>query len=89
MNFEDVLAERLAERIAVRVVKLVTERLSEQPAGPLPALFDVKGAGSYLGRSEQSIQRLIAERVLPVVRHGRRVHLWRKDLDKWIEFNRE
>lgn len=53
-----------------------------------PALLDVKQAAVYLGRSEQSIQHLIFQKDLPVVRHGRRVHLHRKDLDTWIEQNK-
>jgi len=41
----------------------------------------------YLGRSEQSVQHLIFQKDLPVVRSGRRVHLHRRDLDDWIEKN--
>lgn len=54
-----------------------------------PALLTVKEAGVYLGRSEQAIQHLIFERQLPVVRFGRRVHLDRKDLDAFIERNKD
>jgi excisionase family DNA binding protein len=52
-----------------------------------PALLSVKDAAIYLGRSEQSVQHLIFDKQLPVVRHGRRVHLKRSDLDKWIDSN--
>jgi excisionase family DNA binding protein len=41
-----------------------------------------------LGRSEQSVQHLIFNRDLPVVRVGRRVHLHRSDLDAFIEENK-
>jgi excisionase family DNA binding protein len=54
-----------------------------------PALLDVKQAAAYLGRTEQSVQHLIFQRDLPVVRAGRRVHLHRADLDAWIEKNKE
>ena len=50
-----------------------------------PALLNVKEAAVYLGRSEQSVQHLIYQRDLPVVRCGRRIHLDRRDLDSWIE----
>lgn len=50
-----------------------------------PALLTVKQAAIYLGRSEQSIQHLIFQKELPVVRVGRRVHLDRRDLDGFIE----
>jgi len=53
-----------------------------------PALFSVKEAAVYLGRSEQGIQHLIFEKQLPVVRFGRRVHLDRRDLDAFIEANK-
>lgn len=42
----------------------------------------------YLGRSEQSVQHLIFQRELPVVRVGKRVHLHRPDLDDWIGKNK-
>jgi excisionase family DNA binding protein len=48
----------------------------------------VKQAAIYLGRTEQSVQHLIFDHDLPVVRHGRRVHLHRSDLDAWIEKNK-
>jgi len=44
--------------------------------------------GSRAVGEEQSIQHLIFERELPVVRAGRRVHLDRKDLEAWIEKNK-
>ena len=39
-----------------------------------PALFTVKEAATYVGRSEQAVQHLIFQRQLPVLRIGRRVH---------------
>ncbi len=53
-----------------------------------PELLNVKQAAVYLGRSEQSVQHLIFQKDLPVVRIGRRVHLHRRDLDAWIEKNK-
>ena len=52
-----------------------------------PALLTVKQAGDYLGRSEASIQHMIFDKELPVVRSDRRVRLRRADLDKWIDEN--
>jgi excisionase family DNA binding protein len=71
----------------VRILKPEMERMS--PTVIQPALLDVKQAAVYLGRTEQSIQHLIFDRELPVVRKGRRVHLHRPDLDRWIERNKE
>jgi excisionase family DNA binding protein len=55
---------------------------------PLPRLLTVKDAAQYIGRSEQAVQHLIHRRELVVVRKGRRVHLDRADLDRWIEANK-
>lgn len=75
------LAEEVVRRLKPELAKM-------KPTTIQPALFDVKQAGVYLGRTEQAIQHLIFDRELPVVRVGRRVHLDRKDLDHWIEKNK-
>lgn len=62
--------------------------LLPKSTGVQPVLFTVEEAGVYLGRSDQSIQHLIAEHELPAVRVGRRVHLHRTDLDRFIEKNK-
>jgi excisionase family DNA binding protein len=80
-----VLVKAVAEEVA-KMLKPEIARLSVPTIQP--ALLDVKQAGIYLGRSEQSIQHLIFSRDLPVVRVGRRVHLHRKDLDAFIEKNK-
>jgi excisionase family DNA binding protein len=77
------LAKALAGEVA-SLLKLELARMSEVR----PVLLDVKQAALYLGRSEQSVQHLIFEKDLPVVRKGRRVHLHRNDLDAWIEKNK-
>ena len=76
------LASELAERLRQELALLASPSIQ-------PALLTVKEAGVYLGRSEQAIQHLIFERQLPVVRFGRRVHLDRRDLDVFIEKNKD
>jgi excisionase family DNA binding protein len=78
----EVLARVVAAEVAL-IVKKQLERLANDNAQP--ALLNVKQAAVYLGRSEQSVQHLIFQRELPVVRVGRRVHLDRRDLDVFIE----
>lgn len=75
------IADEVSKRIAPEIAKM-------SPVVIQPALLDVKQAAVYLGRSEQAIQHLIFNKELPVVRVGRRVHLHRVDLDKWIERNK-
>jgi len=78
----------IAKAIAEEVTAKLREELATSHAGVQPVLLTVKQAALYLGRSEASIQHLIFNRELPVVRVGRRVHLHRKDLDNWIEKNK-
>lgn len=77
----DAIAGRVALHIKGELAQLMAPRI-------LPALLTVKEAAVYIGRSEQAIQHLIFQRELPVVRAGRRVHLDRRDLDRWIENNK-
>jgi excisionase family DNA binding protein len=76
------LAAEIAERLRSEIARLAEPSIQ-------PALLTVKEAAVYLGRTEQAIQHLIFEKQLPVVRVGRRVHLDRKDLDAFIEKNKD
>ena len=80
-----ILAKALAAELS-GMLKAEIEQFSTRSIAP--ALLTVKEAGIYLGRSEQSIQHLIFEKQIPVVRAGRRVHLDRRDLDTFIEKNK-
>jgi len=84
----DQLIHLFASAIAAEVAALVMKDLAPPAATIAPRLFDVNQAALYLGRSEQSVQHLILQKALPVVRIGRRVHLDRHDLDQWIETNK-
>ena len=76
----------LAQALAEQVFTLLKVELGRiQGTTIQPMLLDVKQAAIYLARTETAVQHLIASKVLPVVRHGRRVHLHRLDLDAWIE----
>jgi excisionase family DNA binding protein len=78
----------LVSAIAAEVVKQIEPRIASLTPNVIqPALLTVKQAGAYLGRSEQAVQHLIFEKQIPVVRSGRRVHLRRTDLDRWIDEN--
>jgi excisionase family DNA binding protein len=78
----------LVKAVAGEVASLLRSEFARiAPSGIQPVLLDVKQAAVYLGRSEQSVQHLIFQHDIPVVRMGRRVHLHRRDLDAWIEKN--
>jgi excisionase family DNA binding protein len=87
---QEPLLDNLVQAIAERVIAKIMKELSGVGLHPRvqPALFTVKEAAIYLGRSEQALQHLIFQKELQVVRVGRRVHLDRHDLDCWIEKNK-
>jgi excisionase family DNA binding protein len=79
----------IAKAVATEVAGILKAELGQLVSHDVePVLLTVKQAGTYLGRSEQSVQHLIFQKDLPVVRVGRRVHLHRRDLDAWIEKNK-
>jgi excisionase family DNA binding protein len=84
------MMEMMVKAVAAEVATLLRVEFTRFSGGHVePALLDVKQAAVYLGRTEQSVQHLIFQRDIPVVRAGRRVHLHRADLDAWIEKNKE
>lgn len=52
-------------------------------------LFSIPEAAIYLGRSDWSIRRLIWNGDLPQVRAGGRVHVDIRDMDEFIDKNKE
>jgi excisionase family DNA binding protein len=79
----------LAKAVAGEVAQLLRSELSRLTVPEVqPVLLNVKQAAVYFGRTEQSVQHLIFQKDIPVVRIGRRVHLHRRDLDSWIEENK-
>ncbi|MBZ5668021.1 MAG: helix-turn-helix domain-containing protein [Acidobacteriia bacterium] len=83
--FEEIV-DRLATLIAVRVQSRIGPPTGR--GGTVARLLTVKEAAAYVGRTEQAVQHLIHKRELIVVRRGRRVHLDRADLDRWIDANK-
>jgi len=84
--FDDGFVTALATEIAARLIPQIQSANGKSKA---PArLLTVKDAAAYIGRTEQAVQHLIHRRELVVVRKGRRVHLDRSDLDRWIEANK-
>jgi excisionase family DNA binding protein len=80
------IVDQLAALIAVRVQSRVELPLGR--SGTARRLLTVKETAAYIGRTEQAVQHLIHKRELIVVRGGRRVHLDRADLDRWIDANK-
>ena len=82
--FDEHFVTALAEQIAARI----NPQLHRRNGHSATRLLTVKDAAEYIGRTEQALQHLIHKREIVVVRKGRRVHLDRNDLDRWIEANK-
>lgn len=81
--------ERFVSALAVELAARINHQ-PERPKQPVVnRLLTVREAAAYIGRTEQALQHLIHKRQILVVRRGRRVHLDRNDLDRWIEENKE
>ena len=83
--FDEQFVTALAAQIAARINPQIQRRNGVSAS----RLLTVKDAAAYIGRTEQALQHLIHKREIVVVRKGRRVHLDRNDLDRWIEANKE
>ena len=84
--FDEMFVTELASQIAAKIIPQIQNGNGKSKAQP--RLLNVKDAAAYIGRTEQAVQHLIHQRELVVVRKGRRVHLDRGDLDRWIETNK-
>jgi excisionase family DNA binding protein len=83
--FDEHFVTALATEIAARI----NPQIQRRNGASVNRLFSVKEAAAYIGRTEQALQHLIHKREIVVVRKGRRVHLDRADLDRWIDSNKE
>lgn len=78
--------ETLLDAFADLVADKLLERMGRQEPEPLPdnATFTVKEAAEYIGISEASIRRWGKQGQFPIVHHGSRVVIYKRDLDKWL-----
>lgn len=79
----EALLDALAERVAAKV-------RAEFAAGGLsgtvgPRLLTVEQAASYLGRSKEALEHMVASAKIPTVRIDRRVFIDVRDLDRLID----
>lgn len=84
--FDERFVVALAAELAARIVPEI--RHGNRTTRSTTRLLTVKDAATYIGRTEQAVQHLIHRRELVVIRKGRRVHVDRSDLDRWIEANK-
>ena len=84
--FDELFITELASQLAAKILPQIHNGSGRSKAAP--RLLTVKDAATYIGRTEQAVQHLIHRRELVVVRRGRRVHLDRGGLVRWIETNK-
>ncbi len=85
VNF-DGLAESMAELIAEKVAK----RIADSGTAPVrPRLLTVDQAATFLGRTKDAIQHMVSAGKIAVVKSDRRVFLDVRDLEAWIEANKQ
>jgi excisionase family DNA binding protein len=74
------------------IVDAVARRLVVQGNGAAaarsPRLLTFEQAVAYLGRTNDAVQHMVSANKIPVVRADRRVLLDVRDLDHWIEDNK-
>jgi excisionase family DNA binding protein len=80
--------ERFVTALATEIAARISPQIQHRNGKPETRLLTVRQAAAYIGRTEQALQHLIHKREIVVVRKGRRVHLDRSDLDRWIEANK-
>jgi excisionase family DNA binding protein len=78
----------MLDALAERVVSKLEQRIPLATRGS-KRLLDTTEAAAYIGRSKTALHHLIRDNKLPVVRMDRRVFFDTRDLDAWIEQNRQ
>jgi excisionase family DNA binding protein len=82
----DALIERMAEKVAARLQK---GDQGMAHGDVRPRLLTVEQSAVYIGRTKDAVQHMIASGKLSTVRSDRRVFIDIRDLDAWIEENKQ
>jgi excisionase family DNA binding protein len=61
----------------------------KNPKGPIKRLYSMKEAAFYLGRTVDALREMVWAGKLPYFRDGRRMLLDIKDLDEFIDRNKQ
>lgn len=85
VNFDGLL-ESMADLIADKVAK----KLADSGSTPVqPRLLTVDQAATFLGRTKDAIQHMVSAGKIAIVKSDRRVFLDVRDLERWIEVNKQ
>lgn len=79
--------ESLLDALADRVAERVSQRLG--PASLGTRLLTIEQAALYIGRSVEAVRHMVTAGKVPTVRADRRTQIDIRDLDRWIEINKQ
>lgn len=60
----------------------------DREEAPTPQLVDINGAARLLGVPVRHVRRLVAERRVPYIKWGSRLHFDPLELEQWIDRHR-
>ena len=78
-SFLNALADRVAERVSQRL----------GPANLSTRLLTIEQAALYIGRSVEAVRHMVSAGKIPTIRADRRIQIDIRDLDHWIEVNKQ
>ncbi len=81
-KFTQEFIDELSDRIADRVVRRISGNATRT------GLLSVPQAAQRLGRTPDAVYQMIQRGQIPVVKHGRRVHIEASAIDAYIEQGR-
>ncbi len=70
-----------------RILRYKQER--KNPKGPMKRLYNIKEAAYYLGRTVDALREMVWAGKLPYFRDGKRMLIDLKDMDEFIERNKQ
>jgi excisionase family DNA binding protein len=81
--FTEQFVTTLADMVSAKIIAGISVGHTEKQ------LYTVPEAAAYIGRTRQAVYHMISQGKLKVVRDGQRVFIEKRELDRWIESNRE
>jgi excisionase family DNA binding protein len=80
----------LLEALAAKVAEKMREIAALGTVSAVrPRLLTVEQAAMYIGRTKQAVEHMVSSGKVPTVRADRRVFVDIRDLDTWIEQNKQ
>jgi excisionase family DNA binding protein len=85
----DITLESIIDMVADRIAARIESRNSSRSSVESKRLLTTDEAAIFLGRTRDSIQHMMASGKIPTVRSDRRVFFDVRDLERFIDQNKE